>query len=77
MTVPYEIKLRAKDVIREMFRDPLSPMEPVVERALMNEWDRRLPDEIDIFRALQKRGLRKRGEIAKFIAAYVRGQSDA
>lgn len=37
MSVPYGIKLRAKDVIREMFRDPLAPMEPAIERALMNE----------------------------------------
>lgn len=36
-TVPHDVKLRAKDIIRDMFRDPLAPFQPILERALMAE----------------------------------------
>ncbi|RYY67734.1 MAG: hypothetical protein EOO12_00310 [Chitinophagaceae bacterium] len=35
--IPYEVQLRARDIIRDMFRDPLAPFQPILERALMAE----------------------------------------
>ena len=37
---PYDVQLRARDIIRDMFKDPLAPFQPILERALMAEQER-------------------------------------